>query len=62
MEKAQLRFSLGIYRFEKENKIDFKIHAENIDVPNEIMLIMVKNWLKTMDGTYHERFKANSLM
>ncbi len=62
MEKKQLRFSLGIYQFEKDNKIDFKIHAENIDVPNEIMLTMVRNWLKTMDGSYHESFKKDSLI
>ena len=62
MEKTQLRFSLGIYRFEKDNKMDFKVHAENIDVPDTIMLTIVRNWLKTMEDTYHEDFKKDSLI
>ncbi len=62
MEETQLRFSLGIYRFEKDGKIKFMIHSENTDVPDEIMITLVHNWLKKMEDIYYGGFSSKYLL
>ena len=62
MQERQLRFSLGIYLIEKKDKLEFKIYSDNKGVPDEILITMVKNWLKVMEDTYHEKFPSRFLL
>jgi hypothetical protein len=62
MQKGQIRFSLVICRLETKSEVEFKVYSVNKDVPDEILITMVKNWLKTMEDIYHKNFPSKYLV
>ena len=45
-----VQFALGIIRTSLPNgKIAFKIHPANKGVPEEFVLVLVRNWLKSAE-------------
>ncbi|PIN75499.1 hypothetical protein COV18_03015 [Candidatus Woesearchaeota archaeon CG10_big_fil_rev_8_21_14_0_10_37_12] len=55
-----VQFALGIIRTSLPNgKIAFKIHPANKGVPEEFVLVLVRNWLKSAEKQYHQNFEQN---
>ena len=52
-------FALGIRtELDENNKgVSYKVQSENRGIPDEVVITIVRNWLRAMEDNYYERFK-----
>ena len=63
MEEKTLAFALAVYKVpQMDGKIAFKIHSDNKELPDEMMLTMVKHWLRRMEDIYQSQLSSKFLI
>jgi len=57
----ELGFALGIKPQvnEKGEEIGFELKSGNNGLPDEVVITLVKHWLKAVEDNYHQKFKQD---
>jgi len=62
-EKERLRFVLGIMAQDlPSGKVHFRVMTENHGIPDEYLIMLLRNWLKVSEQIYHDKFRQDQVI